>query len=228
MEVVEQMSRRPTRKRGPTQKNVRTAWIAVAIVLGLLVLWRLGHAILGGGSGVEVLNPGATSHASQTPSTTPGPAKGSVSAVFPDQVRGTRLELKVFGLGNTPESCTPADLSMGNDVRTVYHFDCKRLEAPASSAYFFLVKLTNRTNSTVPAELSAFTVSTSDGGTLAALDATGATYQRPFTSTDLLPDASVKGWVTFDGSTPFTPSSLSYQDGGQTLTVGFRGAWAKT
>ncbi len=200
-------------------------WILAASVLGLLVVWRLGHLIAGGGSGGEVPT-GAASTPSRTPSATAGSTERSVFVVFPEQVRGTRLELKVFGLGNTPESCTPADLSMGNDVRTVYHFDCKRLEAPASSAYFFLVRLTNRANSTVPAELSGFTVSTLDGGSLAPLDATGATYQRAFVSTDLLPDASVKGWITFDGSTPFTPSSLSYQDGDQTLTVRFRGTWA--
>lgn len=225
------MSRRsdPRRGRRPSgtgdRRTVRMVWILAASALGLLVVWRLGHVIAGGGSEAPA-STGAASTPSRTPSTTTGPTERSVSAIFPAQVRGARLELKVFGLGNTPESCTPADLSMGGDVRTVYHFDCRRLEAPASTAYFFLVRLTNLANVTVPAELSGFTVSTSDGASLAALDATGATYQRPFLSTDLLPEASVKGWVTFDGSKPFTPFSLSYQDGGQTLTVHFRGTWA--
>ncbi len=199
-------------------------WILAASVLGLLVVWRLGHLIAGGGTGGEVPT-GVASTPSRAPSTTAGPTERSVFSVFPAQVQGTRLELKVFGLGNTPDSCTPGDLSVEGDVRTVFHHDCTRLEAPASSAYFFLVRLTNRTNVTVPAESNGFVISTADGRSLAPLDATGATYQRAFVSTELLPDASVKGWIIFDGSTALIPSSLSYRDGGQTLTVRFRGTW---
>ena len=204
-------------------------WIAVAVVLGLLVIWRLGHLIAGDGSGGEPLPTGGSSTSTASP--TPGESTtshGSVAAIFPGPVNGARLELKVFGLGNTPEACTPADLTSNGATRTVYHHDCADLSGPAATAYFFLVTVTNVSDATVPVELGNFSVARSDGGTLSALDAANATYDRPFVSVDLLPGASAKGWVIFDGSQAFTPSSLSYRDGDQALTVRFRGTWVSS
>ena len=39
----------------------------------------------------------------------------------------------------------------------------------------------------------------------------------------VLPRASSKGWVAFDGQLAFVPSQLSYVDTGQVLTVQFDG-----
>lgn len=215
---------------GPSPRKVRTVWIAVGALLGAVFLWRMGGAFLGNDRGVGGLPTGETPNVSTSgsPGASGEPLEGTVTTDFPKPATGARLELKIFGLGDDPQSCKPAGMQIGGDVRTVYHFDCTGSDIPQPSPYFFLAKLTNLTRKPVPVDLNEFSVSETGGGTLSPLDTTNATYARVFQSTTLGFHASVKGWVTFDGTSAFVPSSISYVDGGQTLTVRFRGEWVRS
>ncbi len=197
--------------------------------LGLLLLLWLGTRLLGGGGddGSPLMATGSTgpSGANAEPFADPPPA-GSVTGVFPLGAVGTRLELKVIALGDHPEACRAESLLLGGDVRTVYHHACSTDEEIDRS--FFLVRVTNLTGSRVPIGLERFLVTGVDGAgreTLAVPPA-GLTTTRFFPTTAVLgPRASLKRWVTIDGSDGVRPARLIYADGPETLMVRFPDSW---
>ena len=151
-----------------------------------------------------------------------------MSAIFPLPAAGA-LEVKVLALGDDPQNCVPVSLLIHGEVRTVYHHDCLgHGSGPVADPYFFLVRVTNRSGGPQYIVLSSFDVRSSDGTSVQALDAStaGATPTRYFpASITLGPDAGVKGWVAFDGSSGFAPESLRYAGDAGSFVVRFRGPW---
>ena len=206
------------------------AWAMLAGgALGVLLLLWLGTRLLAGGgddgSPLEVTGPTGSSGATTAPFADPPPS-GSISVVFPRRAMGTRLELKVVALGDDPEACRAEGLRIRDDVRTVYHHRCSTEEE--IDRVFFLVRLTNVTASRVPVELAGFMVRGADGVDHEALAAppVGLSATRFFPLTSVLgPGASLKRWVTIDGSDGVRPGRLVYADGPETLIVRFPDAW---
>jgi hypothetical protein len=200
-------------------------------MLVLLVGWKM---LAGGGGGAVPFGGGGAGSGGGT-STTSGsgsyadpnaPGKGTATAAFAKPVVGTRVQMNVLALGDHPERCVPASLQLGGDVRTVYHHSCEGVE-PGSDTYYFLVRITNLTKEDVPVRLDHFRVIKASGEAQAPLGERPPTATETFfpTSTVLGPNANFKGWITFDGSPSFTPASLRYLDGQESLIVAFRGNW---
>jgi hypothetical protein len=204
-------------------------WILAGLVaLGLVGGWFLLQQIRGEGDAAPTIRPTASAGASHGAQATPSGVPGGdlQTASFPRPAVGTRIELKVLSLGDNPEACKAASLRMADDLRTVYHYDCVD-SAAGPDAYFFLVRLRNPTEDPVPVSLSDFGLSTAAGGTRPPAEGSSAGGgERKFPSGIALgADASVKGWVTFDGGSGYRPASLSFVDGKQKLTVRFPDAW---
>lgn len=201
--------------------------LAAGALIVLLALW-VGTKLLGGGddgAGLQVTGPTGTAGASEAPFADP-PPPGSVAEVFPLAASGTRLELKVVALGDDPEACRAESLRLGGDIRTVYHHACSLDEEIDRS--FFLVELTNLTTSRVPVTLGGFLVKGADGTEHPALAVppAGLSTTRFYPpSTVLGPGATIKRWVTIDGSDGVRPERLMYADGPETLLVRFPDAW---
>lgn len=200
-----------------------------AAVIGLLVLWRVASAVLGGGEDASPPLATGTSGPSGTPpgGEAPPAPPGARSEIFPTPVLGTRLELRVIALGDHPERCTAESLQLGGDLRTVYHHRCAG--EPELDRYYFLVQLTNVTDARVTAELDRFAILTADGREIPALASIppGANTARFFPpSAGIVTDGRLKRWVTVDGTQGFRPAALTYADGEESLTVRFEGDWA--
>lgn len=213
----------------PDRGRAVRAWVLLGGgLLGvLLVLWVGTKVLGGGGDDGSALTTGATgpTGTGAAPFADP-PPQGSVSAVFPHGVAGTRLVLKVLALGDNPEICHAESVRVGRDVRTVYHHGCKSGED--FDRAFFLVRLTNVTDSRVPVTLDGFLVVGADGTEHEALAAPplgmSATRFYPL-ETVLGPGVSIKRWVTIDGSDGVHPERLRYADGPEMLTERFPDAW---
>jgi hypothetical protein len=163
--------------------------------------------------------PGATRDAPPAP-------EGSHAAAFPTAVEGTRLELKVVALGSSPADCVPESLRTGTGVLTVYHHRC--LEERGLDRYFFLVRLTNRTEGRVFVNLDSFAVVGPNGHPRPAF----ATPPVGSPATRFIPSVRaiaseelLRGWITIDGTDGFSPAALVYEDGAESLRVRFQGAW---
>ncbi len=223
-------SRRPGDPRVPDRGRAIRAWgLLGAGVLGILLVLWIGTKLLGGGGddGSAITPTGVTgaTGTGAAPFADP-PPPGSVSAVFPQGVAGTRLVLKVLALGDNPEICHAESVRIGGDVRTVYHHGCNSGEAIDRA--FFLVRLTNVTDSRVPVTLEGFLVTGADGAEHEALAAPplGMSTTRFYPlETVLGPGVSIKRWLTIDGSDSVHPERLRYADGPETLTERFPNAW---
>jgi hypothetical protein len=222
-------SRRPGDPRVPDRGRAIRAWVLLGGgLLGILLVLWVGTKLLGGGgddgSALTTGTTGATGTGA-APFADP-PPQGSVSAVFPRGVAGTRLVLKVLALGDNPEICHAESVRVGQDVRTVYHHGCKSGEDIDRA--FFLVRLTNVTDSRVPVTLDGFLVVGADGTEHEALPVPplgmSATRFYPL-ETVLGPGVSIKRWVTIDGSDGAHPERLRYADGPEMLTERFPDAW---
>jgi hypothetical protein len=210
------------------QAPVRRTWLLViGAVLGLVVLWRVIPAVLGGGA--DPATPDASPSTSSTGpilagEAPPAPA-GARSARFPKVVEGTRLEVKVVSLGDDPSRCRAELLDVGTDERAVFHHRCG--DEGGLDRYFFLVRLENVTDGRVTVELDRFEV-VGPGGARVALDSVPgwSSPVRFFPPSDaIVPGDSLKGWVTVDGTDGFLPQSLTYADGKERLRVEFGGRW---
>ncbi len=223
-------SRRPGDPRVPDRGRAIRAWVLLgAGVLGILLVLWIGTKLLGGGGddGSAITPTGITgaTGTGAAPFADP-PPQGSVSAVFPQGVAGTRLVLKVLALGDNPEICHAESVRIAGDVRTVYHHGCNSGEAIDRA--FFLVRLTNVTDSRVPVTLEGFLVTGADGAEHEALAAPplGMSTTRFYPlETVLGPGVSIKRWLTIDGSDGVHPERLRYADGPETLTERFPNAW---
>jgi hypothetical protein len=223
-------SRRPGDPRVPDRGRAIRAWVLLgAGVLGILLVLWIGTKLLGGGGADgSAITPTGVTGATGTgaaPFADP-PPQGSVSAVFPQGVAGTRLVLKVLALGDNPEICHAESVRIAGDVRTVYHHGCNSGEAIDRA--FFLVRLTNVTDSRVPVTLEGFLVTGADGAEHEALAAPplGMSTTRFYPlETVLGPGVSIKRWLTIDGSDGVHPERLRYADGPETLTERFPNAW---
>jgi hypothetical protein len=193
----------------------------------LLVLW-VGAKVLGGGDDGSALTATGSTGPTGTgaaPFADP-PPKGLVSGVFPQGAAGTRLVLKVLALGDNPEICHAESLRVRGDIRSVYHHGCKADEDIDRA--FFLVRLTNVTDSRVPVSIDRFLVVGVDGTEHEALPTPplgmSATRFYPL-DTVLGPGASIKRWLTIDGSDEVHPERLRYADGPEMLIERFPDAW---
>jgi hypothetical protein len=221
-----QQRRRPPPRRAAARRASPTArapkgggrWILVAVgLIGVLVAWRVVSAVVGGD---EELPSGTAPRTTATPT--------EVAADFPLPAIGTRLELKILGLGDDPKRCTAVGLQVGDDQRTVYHHLCGRGAEEESDVYFFLVRIVNHSPTAQPIALRNLEITTEGGETRPALDveSAGATRAHYFPErVELGPDSRVKAFVAFDGSPGFTPARLTYADGTQALVVHLRGTW---
>ena len=194
-------------------------------ILGLVVMWRLLSAILGGdpdGPIATVTGPTGSVGTGDAPPAPPG----SHSSTFPTAVLGTRLELKAIALGDHPPECAAESIKVDGVVHTVYHHRC--IADDQGDRYFFLVEITNLTDARVFVSLENF-----------AVGVPGGSDRAPFpnpplgsNSTRFLPESRaiaagqvLKGWITFDGTDGFTPADLTYADGEEFLAVDFDGDW---
>ncbi len=196
-------------------------------IVGLLLIWQLVPALLGGAGPAAPPNSSGTSSTGPIVAGEAPPApEGSRSSVFPTSVEGTRLEAAVLGLGDHPPRCRAELLLVGADERAIFHHRCVD-EQEGVDRYFFLVELGNLTDARVSVELDRFAVRATDGAR-AALTTVPAwvrsTKLFPPSAT-IVPGGSLKGWITVDGTDGFLPRSLSYADGAETLTVAFDGRW---
>ena len=210
------------------QAPVRRTWLlVVGAILGLLLVWRVIPALLGGAaeSGTPDASPSTSSTGPILAGEAPPAPPGTESASFPAAVGGTRLEAKVITLGDDPRRCRAELLNTGNDERAVFHHRCG--QEGGLDRYFFLVRLVNLTEGRVTVELDRFEVGT-PGGAQVALDtipewSSSAKFFPP--SDAIVPGGSLKGWITVDGTDGFVPKSLTYADGEERLTVEFDGRW---
>lgn len=229
--------RRTARRTGPaTASNsgpeprapVRRTWLlVVGAILGLLLVWRVIPAVLGGEP-----DPATPREAPSTSSTGPllageaPPAPPGVrSAAFPAVLDGSRLQLKVITLGDDPRRCRAELLEVGDDRRAVFHHDCVREDG--LDRYFFFVRLVNLTGGRVTVELDRFEIE-APGGPRVPLDSIPewSSPEKFFPPSDgIVPGGSLKGWITVDGTDGFLPKGLTYADGEEQLTVGFDGRW---
>jgi hypothetical protein len=207
---------------------VRRTWLLVGgAILGLLLIWRLVPALVGGGS--EPAEPPDSTRTSSTGpilagEAPPAPA-GARSVAFPAVLDGTRLQVKVVTLGDDPRRCRAELLEVGDDRRAVFHHRC--VEEGGIDRYFFFVRLVNLTDGRVTVELDRFEV-LAPGGARVPLDSIpGWSSSEEFfpPSDGIVPGGSLKGWITFDGTDGFRPKGLTYADGKERLTVEFEGRW---
>lgn len=226
-------SRRPSGRGAARDKPDRAGAARAWAILGgaaaaFLLLVLLASGLLRGGgeegppSPTGPTGPAATGAA---PFASPPPA-GSVAATFPRAALGTRLELKVVGVGDDPSVCVAEGIRVGDDVKSVYHHDCE--DAEEIDRAYFLVRVTNTSDGRVPVGVDGFTVTDVGGEEHAALAAppVGAPTTRFFPPELVLgPGASVTRWVTIDGSDGDRPERLTYRDGPERLEIRFRGAW---
>ena len=192
----------------------------------LLLLWLGSRVLHGGGDGGDGLPtaPTGPTGTSGVPYASP-PPPGSVSATFPRAGVGTRLEIRVNALGDRPSVCTAEGLLIGGDLRTVYHHRCGGEDF---DRYYFLVEVTNVSNGRVPVSVGGFVVVDVGGEVHEALPnpPSGAPATRFFpVSLRLGPDASIRRWVTIDGSDGDRPDRLVYTDGPERFIIRFRGTW---
>ncbi len=193
----------------------------------LLLLW-LGSRLLhggDGGGGALLTGPTGPTGGSGAPYASP-PPPGAVSATFPEPAAGTRLEVKVDALGDRPSACTAEGLLIGGDLRTVYHHRCGGEDL---DRYYFLVEVTNISTGRVPVSVEGFSVVDVGGELHEALPnpPPGAPATRFFPQALTLgPGATLKRWVTIDGSDGDRPDRLVYADGPERFTIRFRGTWA--
>jgi hypothetical protein len=209
---------------------VRTLLLVVFALLGVLLVWKVLTGLSDEGPSTASGGDGSTSASgpSVAPRASP-PPEGKVSSRFPHPARGTRLQLKVLALGDHPEACRAESIDLAGEVRTVYHHACTG-EGRGEDTYYFLVRLSNLTDGTVPAELAGFTLGKPGKGHEVPLDPSTvaqATISFFPTARVLGPQADVKGWLTFNGSNGFTPSSLTYLDDPESLIVRFEGTWTR-
>lgn len=213
----------------PDPARAARAWALLGggFVVFLLGLWGFTRLLFGGGEAVTSYATGPTGpNGAGGASFAPPPPEGSVTETFPIAALGTRLELKVVALGDHPGVCHAEGLLISADVRSVYHHGCD--DAEEIDRAYFLVELTNLTDSRVPLELDRFTVVDVDGSSHETLPVppVGAPTSRFFPpSLTLGPGTGVKRWVTIDGTDGARPERLVYLDGEETLTVRFRGDW---
>jgi hypothetical protein len=221
-------SRSGTSAGAEQQAPVRRTWLLVGgAILGLLLVWRVIPAVLGGGA--DPATPEGSPSTSSTGPILAGEAPpappGARSAAFPKVVDGTRLEAKVISLGDDPSRCRAEVLDVGTDERAVFHHRCG--QEGGLDRYFFLVRLVNLTDGRVTVELDRFEVG-APGGTRVALD-TVPDWSSPakfFPPSDgIVPGGNLKGWITVDGTDGFLPKSLTYVDGDERITVEFDGRW---
>lgn len=221
--------RRPGRRGAePDAGRAVRAWATLgAGALALLLLLWLGSRLLHGGDGNgggPPTAPTGPTGASGAPYASP-PPPGSVSATFPRPALGTRLEVKVDALGDRPSVCTAEGLLIGGDLRTVYHHRCGGEDF---DRYYFLVEVTNRSGGRVPVTVEGFTVIDAGSETHEALPnpPPGAPATRFFPrSLTLGPGATLRRWVTIDGSDAGRPDRLVYTDGPERFIIRFRGTW---
>lgn len=217
----------PRGSKGPSTATKARAWgILGGAILGVLLLLWVGTRLLSGGGDEEaaLVEPTGPTGAAGVPFASPPPA-GAVDETFPLPVVGTRIELKVLGLGDAPGACVAESLEIDGDVRSVYHHRCPNEEI---DRLYILVRLTNLSDGRVPLELADFTLRADDGREYEALATppVGVPASRFFPQTTTLgPGVSFKRWVTFDGSDVERPGKLTYEDGPEALSVRFRGDW---
>lgn len=226
----------PRRRPGGAERKAAPAstgrlLLAAVGVIGALVAWRVGSAVLGGD---EPELPGAGTQVTASPTPTEEGRAGvpastaEVAEDFPLPAIGTRLEFKILGLGDDPQRCTAVGLLVGDDQRTVYHHLCGRDADARSDVYFFLIRIVNHSGAAQPIALDNFALATRDGGRLQALDveSAGASSEHYFPERiELGRDSRIKRFVAFDATPAFTPASLTYVDGSQALIVHLRGTW---
>jgi hypothetical protein len=222
--------RRPGAKDVPNRSRAIRAWaiLGAGALVFLLLLWGLTKLLSGGGDeapspSLEVAGPTGVDAVPFAPL----PPEGSVTAAFPAATDGNRLELKVLALGDDPDVCHAEALVIEGDERSVYHHGCAHAEDIDRA--FFLVRLTNTTDQRVSVALDRFVVVGADGERHDTLPVppVGVSGTRFFPQTATLgPGASLKRWVTIDGSDGERPARLTYQDGPETLMVRFEGRWA--
>jgi hypothetical protein len=199
----------------------------VGTILGLLLVWRVIPALLGGAADPDA--PDASPSTSSTGPVLAGEAPpappGEESTVFPAVLEGTRLQLKVITLGDDPRRCRAALLQVGDDARAVFHHDCVREDG--LDRYFFFVRLVNLTEGRVTVELDRFEVAAPDGPRVPLPSIPEWSSSEKFfpPSDGIVPGGSLKGWITVDGTDGFVPKSLTYADGEERLTVQFDGRW---
>jgi len=197
-------------------------------VIGLLVVWRVASALLGGAEDASLPVASGTSGPSDAPpgGDAPPAPPGALAETFPTAVLGTRLELRVIALGDHPDRCSAESLRLGGDVRTVFHHRCAG--EPDLDRYYFLVQLTNLTDARVTVELDRFSIAAPGDQEREALgsippEANMARFFPP--STGIVASGRLKRWVTVDGTDGFLPTALTYADGEESLTVHFEGDW---
>ncbi|GBC86083.1 hypothetical protein HRbin12_00065 [bacterium HR12] len=221
-------SRTGGRGKGPDQTRAVRAWaILGGGAIAFLLLLRLASGLLRGGEGTMPAPSGPTGPTATgaAPFASP-PPEGTVTATFPRAVFGTRLELKVVGLGDDPSVCVAEGIRVGDDVKSVYHHGCD--DAEEIDRAYFLVRVTNTSAGRVPVGVDGFTVVDAAGEEHEALAAppVGAPATRFFPLELVLgPGASITRWVTIDGSDGDRPERLIYRDGPERLEIRFRGAW---
>ena len=219
-----------SRSNGSPERSapVRRTWLLVGgAILGLLLVWRVIPALLGGAA--EPTTPdGSPSTSSTGPilsGEAPPPPAGAKSEAFPAVLDGTRLQLKVITLGDDPRRCQAELLEVGDGRRAVFHHRC--VEEDGLDRYFFFVRLVNLTEGRVTVELDRFEVK-APGGARVPLDSIPgwSSSEKFFPPSDgIVPGGSLKGWITVDGTDGFLPKSLTYVDGEERLTVEFDGRW---
>jgi hypothetical protein len=221
---------RPGAKRIPSRSGAIRAWVLFGVgALGFLILLWVGTKLLGGGgeddSLVPLTGPTGPSGTGSVDFAEPPPA-GSVPAVFPGGATGTRLVLKVIALGDNPYVCVAESIRIRGEVRSAYHHGCSDEED--IDRLYFLVRVTNRTDTRVPVTIDGFLVRGADDVDHEAIGTPplGAASTRFFPLTTTLgPRVSLKRWVTVDGSDGIRPERLIYADGPETLIVRFPDAW---
>jgi hypothetical protein len=108
----------------------------------------------------------------------------------------------------------------------VFQSDCQDWASSGFDLYFFYVRLQNTNSVPEKARLSNFAVVDSSGRAYAPIDVINE-FDKPQVAFPRLatipPHASVAGFLTFDAQLTFSPRSVSYFAGRQTLTIRFQG-----
>jgi hypothetical protein len=170
-------------------------------------------------------SPNSSPSPSRQPKRTRPQVIGKFSA-FLQPPRGERLSLIVIPV--TKGECQ-LHLYKPRGAKPIGAFDsdCASWENSGVDILLFNVSLSNHTDRALSFSRRDFVLASRDGRTFGPVDVRSQATQPPNFLPDtgkILPQSSVRGWLTFDGRvTGLVPDSLSYVDGDQTLTLVFDG-----
>ena len=129
--------------------------------------------------------------------------------------------MQVVPLGQRDEKC----ITHTFDGTSAYLSDCTDWGDRAATLYFFYVTVENTTDESATLQRSAFTLTTGSGTLRPVGVADRAADPTTFIpkSRSIPPQGSISGYLVFETEGSFSPESLTYEQGGLSVTIAFEG-----